>query len=774
MKPTFVIPWYGADVTGGAETEARKTVEGLQRLAGVEVEVLTTCVQDFHSDWSINARPEGLEWVDGIPVRRFPVRSRNTKAFDAVNRRLMHGLPLTSEEEAVYMREMIHSPAMYDFIRNNGEDRIFLFIPYMFGTTYTGSAIHPDHSVLIPCLHDEPYAYLSCYREMFRRVRGVAFLTQTEFNLARRLYEMKADAPALVRGGVDTVFTSNAERFVAKYGLKHFLLYVGRKEVGKNVQLLVDYFAQYKRQYGGDLQLVLVGKGSVEIPSDRHHDILDLGFLPEQDKLDAYAAALVLCQPSLNESFSIVMMEAWVAGTPTLVHASCAVTREHCLEANGGLFFADAEEFAETVELLQDIPSLRQALGVQGRQYVLRHFTREVVVANYLEAFKQWGFALDEMRRPPRPVSGALRPRITEAYQLLAGFRSGDAISQMATTLQETLRAWGFASEIFAQHVHPASRGQVCPLGEFNHRGRPGQLLIYHHSIHSEASEVFCRYPGKTVLIYHNITPAHFFAGYSDLHMALASLGRAQLSDLIKAADLCLGDSRYNCLELEQYGAMDCRVLPVLLDLEAIGRIQPDPGVLRRFGDGRPTILYVGRPVPNKRQDNVLWVFARYKQQFAPAARLVLVGGSDETSRYEEELRELVRDLGLCQSVTLTSLVDDTQLVAYYRVAHAFLSMSEHEGFGVPLLEAMYFDVPVVAYAATAVPYTLGQAGLLVEDHNFAAIAERLHRVTTDTAFRGQILASQRRRLKDFTPQKVKAMLRLYLDELLDGGDGGR
>jgi glycosyltransferase involved in cell wall biosynthesis len=170
----------------------------------------------------------------------------------------------------------------------------------------------------------------------------------------------------------------------------------------------------------------------------------------------------------------------------------------------------------------------------------------------------------------------------------------------------------------------------------------------------------------------------------------------------------------------------------------------------------------------------VLWVFARYKRQFAPTARLVLVGGSDETSRYEEELRELVRDLGLGQSVTFTSLVDDAQLVAYYRVAHAFLSMSEHEGFGVPLLEAMYFDVPVVAYATTAVPYTLGQAGLLVKDHNFAAIAERLHRVMTETAFRRQILARQRRRLKDFTPQKVKAMLRLYLDELLEGGDGGR
>jgi glycosyltransferase involved in cell wall biosynthesis len=114
---------------------------------------------------------------------------------------------------------------------------------------------------------------------------------------------------------------------LAKYGIEPFLLYVGRKEAGKNVPLLIDYFAQYKRQYGGELCLVLVGKGAVEIPPDRRHNILDLGFLSEQDKLDAYAAALALCQPSCNESFSIVMMEAWVAGTPTLVHANCAVTR---------------------------------------------------------------------------------------------------------------------------------------------------------------------------------------------------------------------------------------------------------------------------------------------------------------------------------------------------------------------------------------------------------------------------------------------------------------
>jgi glycosyltransferase involved in cell wall biosynthesis len=363
---------------------------------------------------------------------------------------------------------------------------------------------------------------------------------------------------------------------------------------------------------------------------------------------------------------------------------------------------------------------------------------------------------------------------VIEAHQLLAGFRAGDAISQEATALQETFRSWGFASEIFAQHVHPASRSQVRTLEEFQCRAQPGQLLIYHHSIHSEAAEVFCRYPGKKVLLYHNITPAHFFVGYSDLHVSLASLGRAQLYDLIKAADLCLGDSRYNCLELEQYGATDCRVLPVLLDVEALGRVPPDPEVLRRFGDGRPTLLYVGRPVPNKRQDKVLRVFAQYQQQCAPTARLVLVGGSNEASRYEEQLRKLLRNLGLGQSVTLTGLIADTQLVAYYRVADVFLSMSEHEGFGVPLLEAMYFDVPVVAYAAAAVPYTLDQAGILLEDDNCAAIAERLHQVIIDTAYRNEILEGQRRRLRDFTPQKVKAMLKLYLDELLDGCDGGQ
>ena len=769
MKLTFVIPWYGADVSGGAETEARKTAEALQRIAGFDVEVLTTCVRDFHSDWGVNTEPEGIEWVNGIPVRRFPVRARDTQAFDTVNVRLMQQLPVTADEEAIFMREMIHSPALYDFIRHNGDGRVFLFIPYMFGTTYEGSAIHPDRSVLIPCLHDESYAHLSFCREMFCHVRGVAFYTGAELRLAQRLYEMRPDAAALVRGGVDTDFEFNARRFVAKYGVEAFLLYVGRKEGGKNVPLLVDYFAQYKRHHGGDLKLVLVGKGSVEVPSDCRREILDLGFVSEQDKRDAYAAAVALCQPSLNESFSIVMMEAWLAGTPALVHADCEVTRDHCVEANGGLFFADSKEFAETVEWLRAEPARRRTLGAQGRHYVLRHYSWDSVVENYMEAFERWGFELQPRHRPLRAVTEPQKQR-SEAHQLLAGFRAGDAISQSAVTIQATLRSWGFASEIFAEHISTNSLGSAWSVEELYGTLHEGQLLIYHYSIHSEGSEIFLRHPGRKILIYHNITPPHFFAGYSEVHVSLARSGRDRLSELIRAAHMCMADSRYNCLELEEHGATDCRVLPIPQDLERLGRTEPDPEVMRRFGNNQPTFLFVGRLVPCKRQDDVIRVFAHYRKLFNRKARLVLVGGFGP-DRFATELLSLTRDMGLDGKVTFADHASDHELAAYYQMADAFVSMSEHEGFCVPLIEAMYFGVPIVAYAAAAVPFTLGNAGVLVKEKDFSKTAEVLHRVIRERQFKDQIIAGQRRRLKDFSLQKTTAMLKLYLEELV--GDIG-
>jgi glycosyltransferase involved in cell wall biosynthesis len=205
------------------------------------------------------------------------------------------------------------------------------------------------------------------------------------------------------------------------------------------------------------------------------------------------------------------------------------------------------------------------------------------------------------------------------------------------------------------------------------------------------------------------------------------------------------------------------------MDLDGMAQITPDPKVLRYFSDTQPTIIFVGRLVPNKRQDDIIRVFAHYRHTYAANARLVLVGGSNEANQYEREVRQLVQTLDLDGDVMFTGHVSDQQLIAYYRVADAFLSMSEHEGFGVPLLEAMYFDIPVIAYAAAAVPYTMGRAGIVIPEKNIPQIAERLHQVMEDRDFRAAILAGQRRRLRDFAPSKVQAMLRLYLKEFLAG-----
>ena len=383
-KIAFVPPWYGADIPGGAEAYTRRTAEELHR-RGFEVEVLTTCVRDFYADWSYNHYREGLDEVNGVPVHRFRVRQRDRAAFDAVNVKLMHAVRVTPEEERLFIEEMIHSEPLYRFIAEHRDEYVFFFIPYMFGTTVRGAMICPERSWLIPCLHDESYARLSLYRPVFRAVRGLWFLSEAEMELAQRLYGLPARPDqhmVLGGGGVDTGYRGDAAAFRHRTGIEGpFVLYAGRKDVGKNLPLLIDYFRRYRQERDTGLALVLIGGGP--LGASRDEGIIDLGWVSEREKFDAYAAATVLCQPSLYESFSLVMIESWVAGTPVLVHADCAVTVEHCRKANGGLYFRDYEGFAACLDLLLARPDLRQRLGHQGRAYVLAHCTWDVIAETY-------------------------------------------------------------------------------------------------------------------------------------------------------------------------------------------------------------------------------------------------------------------------------------------------------------------------------------------------------------------------------------------------------
>lgn len=388
QKIAFVTPWYGDHIPGGAESECREVAQHLHQ-AGVDVEILTTCVREFGADWSVNFHKPGDSVTEtGIPVKRFPVRRRDTTAFDAVNLKLMHGQTVSLAEEDCFLREMVNAPELYAYIAaHKDEYTAFVYIPYMFGTTYFGVQACPEKAVLIPCFHDESYAYFQRFREVYRNAAGMIYNAVPEMELAERLYKFsESGTKSIVMGiGMDTDISGDEARFREKYGITApFLLYAGRKDAGKNVPLLLQYFAEYKKRHPDDLELVLIGGGNVDIPTEIREHVHDLGFVDVQDKYDAYRAALLLCQPSRNESFSLVIMESWLCGRPVLVHDGCPVTKHFTIDANGGLYFRDYFEFEGCVQYLTAHPETAAAMGKNGRNYVLSHFSWDVITQKYL------------------------------------------------------------------------------------------------------------------------------------------------------------------------------------------------------------------------------------------------------------------------------------------------------------------------------------------------------------------------------------------------------
>lgn len=387
-KIAFVCPWYGENIPGGAEMELREVTKHLSE-AGVDVEILATCVKDFSADWNTDYYRPGADSVGGIPVRRFRVKKRNTQAFDAVNAKLMKNEPVTVSEEEAFISNMVNSTDLYDYISEHSDEySFFVYIPYMFGTTYFGIRACPEKAVMIPCFHDESYAYMGRFRELFAQVRGMIFNARPEMELAERLYDTSKVEKILMGIGMDTGITSDAERFRKKFGIDSpFILYAGRKDKGKNVDTLLRYFDEYRRRNQTDLRLVLIGGGSIEIPETSREYVHDLGFVDIQDKYDAQAAAAFLCQPSKNESFSLVIMESWLCGRPVLVHNGCEVTKNFVRESNGGLYFSDYFEFEGCTDYILKNEDKSIRMGENGRQYVNENFSWDIIVKKYMDFF---------------------------------------------------------------------------------------------------------------------------------------------------------------------------------------------------------------------------------------------------------------------------------------------------------------------------------------------------------------------------------------------------
>lgn len=388
-KIGFVTPWFGMDISGGAEAELRELVLHLKDTE-LEFEVLTTCVKSFNSDWSENYHKEGVSVENGIVVRRFRADQRDGAAFDRVNWKLMRNISVTREEEKIFIREMVNSSGLYEFMRENEEVYgVFVFIPYMFGTTYYGVKINPSKAVLIPCFHDESYFHMNIFRELYSEVAGIIYNAKPEMELAERNYNLQNVRQIVMGIGMETDIAGDANRFRQKYKISEpFMIYAGRKDTGKNVDLLLRYFSEYHKRQSSDLQLVLIGGGKLDIPLEITRKVHDLGFVDKQDKYDAYAAAELLCQPSHNESFSLVIMESWLCGRPVLVHDACAVTKGFAIESSGGLYFKDYFEFEGVLNYVLSHSAVTESMGNNGRKYVRKNFSWDKIIDRYIKFFK--------------------------------------------------------------------------------------------------------------------------------------------------------------------------------------------------------------------------------------------------------------------------------------------------------------------------------------------------------------------------------------------------
>jgi glycosyltransferase involved in cell wall biosynthesis len=349
--------------------------------------------------------------------------------------------------------------------------------------------------------------------------------------------------------------------------------------------------------------------------------------------------------------------------------------------------------------------------------------------------------------------------------QWVPAAHKGDAIGDSARRVRDLLRGMGHRSEVYALTIDDALQGDVLPFGDPS--AKAGELTIFHYALPSPMTAAFASLGSGRVLQYHNVTPAAYFAPYDPALFRLASLGREELGTLVGHVDLALGDSNYNRRELEAMGFARTGVFPIAVDTERMTQPVHRPALESILDDGLVNFLFVGRIAPNKKIEDHIRLAEVYKRNVDAYYRFIFVGRYDVVPRYYSMIRALMSEFRLLNDrFVFTGAIPDEELAIYYRHAAVYISLSEHEGFCVPLVEAMAADVPVLAYAAAAVPDTLGGAGVQFAPKDLEYAAELLGSLAFDDDLRAQVIAGQRRRLADFGDTRVTRELAALVRQL--------
>jgi glycosyltransferase involved in cell wall biosynthesis len=357
---------------------------------------------------------------------------------------------------------------------------------------------------------------------------------------------------------------------------------------------------------------------------------------------------------------------------------------------------------------------------------------------------------------PPRPA----------VHQVLATLGHGDAIGHEVLGIQRALRRAGFESDIFVETADPRLEPMTRDYRELVDASRPDNLLLHHFSIGSKASRTAYALPDRMALIYHNITPPEYFVG---VHRTLARQcfrGRRELLAYADRCELALGDSEFNRADLEQLGFPRTAVLPVVPDFSHLDR-RADRSVASQFDDDWTNIVFVGRVIANKKIEDLIRFFHAYQTRHNPRSRLLIVGVFSLFERYIAALHHLSAELQLTD-VHFTGHVSDEELVAYYEVADLFLCASEHEGFCVPLVEAFYKQVPVMAYAATAVPSTMDGAGVLYDTKDARVVAAVIDAIVSDVALQDAIVEGQTAAVGRLQARDFDGLLLGFVERILE------
>ena len=382
----FVCPRLAQPGTaGGAETLLRNLAERAAA-AGREVHFLTTCARN-HFSWE-NEREPGTEETGGMMIHYFPVDThRNIERFLETQEAIRVGAEVTDEDERDWIDHNVNSRALCDHLaRHGGVYHRILLGPYLFGLIWHASQIRPDRSFLIPCLHDEPFARLRLMRTMFSAVAGCLFNTEPERVLAQNLFDLSSKHSHVVGMGLDG-FDADPNAFALQHEIRGpYVLYSGRREPLKGTPMLIDFVHAFRERTAIDLKVVFTGSGRIEAPPELGPHVIDVGFVSEKEKLVAMAGATAFVHPSVYESLGIVLLEAWLAGTPCLVSAYSEVLRYQCVTSGGGLWFRTYPEFEAQLRLLIENTRLRDLLGRHGREYVRREYDWSIVEQRFFEA----------------------------------------------------------------------------------------------------------------------------------------------------------------------------------------------------------------------------------------------------------------------------------------------------------------------------------------------------------------------------------------------------